>query len=267
MENLIAKLIKSYIDFYSLISEYTVLNDRLKTYTKEHHNNVIVDYYSLKIKLIDKSIYSQEVLSYLLKNNLNNFIEKEVDDKKIKNLIQANALDRNFVLSSINSEKTYIDIKLNNYNDYINSLKNRISNNIENLDILNIIKRRESLKLEIGDLRYMYYRNAKEVKSKMLCEELPKYRFKYKDSIGILKIETSKRLYSNQFVNYLESNNLDAFKYNILNKKLNDSKNKKIDRDYIEQFKQYNYQEQLYIVILKGLFNKKFKNIRHTVSN
>ena len=86
---------------------------------------------------------------------------------------------------------------------------------------------------------------------------MSQYRFQYSDDIGFVKIRIKEREYCDSFVDYIEANRLDALKLSVNNQKLLKSKNKKLDRDYVNKYKTENFQEYLYVTILRSALAKK----------
>lgn len=256
----IVDLIDSYTNFIYKVTEYNVVNNKLKEYVRENHNNLIVDFYGLKLKSVDKSTYSKEVIPYLLENNLNQFIREAVSNKKINELMQENKIDRNFVLSNIENEKTALDIKLKNFPNDIDRFKNKVQYEVNNKEIINLVQRRECLKLEISDARYHYYKFVKKVKDILNVNKEYKHRFQYNSDIGMVKIRVTDRVYSDDFIKYLKERDLEAINFYVDSSKLIQTKSKKIDRKIVNKYKNYNFQEYLYVSVLRGLLNKKLRN-------
>lgn len=260
MQNNINNLLESYMKFAYSTSEYNIITNNLKNFTKNHGDNVIIDYYSLKIKRVDKSTYTNEIISYLKEKNLNQFIEEKVDDNKICNLIELGVLNKDLVINNIENEKTVLDIKMINFKESLALFEEDLKKQIKSTDLKKCIQKRESLKYQINEHRYNYYKFAKQIKDSLSDNNISQYRFQYKEDIGILKIKTLNRTYTKDFRNYLKNTNLDALVYSVNSQALLKSKSKKIDREIVNQFKIENYQEYLYVKILRGLFNKKIKN-------
>lgn len=259
MQDKIVELVDSYTTFMKSTSEYSIVTNKIKDYVRAHDNNTIVDYYSLKLKVVDKSIYSKDAISYLKSENLNRFVKSKIDDSKIDKLVDENLLDKEFVMNNIVNEKTVLDIITANLNNLLTSYKKEATDKFNNVNIVSCIKRRESLKYVINEQRSSYYNRAKHLKKILLNNNLKQYRFKYRNDIGIVKIKEVERIYSNDFVKYINQNYKDANIYFVDSPSLLKSKSKKIDRDTLDTYKIENYQEYLYIKVLYGLFNKKFK--------
>lgn len=257
MQSHIGELINAYYDFHCKVSEYEVVNNKIKEYVKENNNKVIVDYYSLKLRLVDKSFYSEEIIPYLIENKFKNFIIKDVDDKKLSALIDSGIVNRDFALSNIEKEKTVLDIKFKNMPEVLEKYKEEVKNAIDKDSWLDVIKKREKLKPVIDASRYRYYKEAKNVKDLLNENRMSQYRFQYSDDIGFVKIRIKEREYCDSFVDYIEANRLDALKLSVNNQKLLKSKNKKLDRDYVNKYKTENFQEYLYVTILRSALAKK----------
>src|SRR5699024_7199449 len=120
--------------------------------------------YSLKLRLVDKSFYSEEIIPYLIENKFKNFIIKDVDDKKLSALIDSGIVNRDFALSNIEKEKTVLDIKFKNMPEVLEKYKEEVKNAIDKDSWLDVIKKREKLKPVIDASRYRYYKEAKNVK-------------------------------------------------------------------------------------------------------
>ena len=88
MQETVSKLLDSYINFLKLTLLYEVINTKLKNYTKEHGGTTIIDYYALEVKIVDKSIYTNDIIPYLKENNLNRFIKEKISENKISELIK-----------------------------------------------------------------------------------------------------------------------------------------------------------------------------------
>lgn len=261
MKDNINNLLDSYIKYIKSSTEYRVITEKLKEYTKSHNNKTIVDYYSLKIKVIDKSTYTNELIPYLTNNKLDRFIDEKTNDKKIYKLIELGTLNEDFVIKNIENKKTILDIKILDFKDEIKLFEKNLVDEIEKLDIPTCIRRREALRYEISQYKNSYYSLARQVKFFLIDNKLSEYRFQYNNKIGVLKVKNIETIYTKEFMYSLKLNNQDAFDYSIRNSDLLKSKSKKINRDIINEFKVDNYKEQLYIKILKGLFDKKLKFI------
>lgn len=260
MEDKINNLLDSYIKYIKLSIEYNVITEKLKNFTKLNNNKTIVDYYSLQIKLIDKSMYNKDLIPILIENKLDKFLEEKINDKKISKLIELGDLDETFIKKNIDSKKTRLDIKIIDLKNELNLFKKKLAYEIDRFDITTCIRRRESVKYEIVQYKNNYYSLARQIKFFLIDNEIQEYRFQYNNKIGLLRIKTTETKYSTNFIYYLKSSGIDAFEYSIKNSQLLKSKSKKIDRNIINEFKIDNYKELLYIKILKGLFNKKTKN-------
>lgn len=264
MQETISNLIEHYSLFVRKTTEYTAINDLIKSYVKKHNNHILVDYYSLTLKYSDNSIYSNDIIPYLKENKQNSFIKKNISTKKVYQLLKSKSLSEELVLSSIEREKTILDIKLKKLPMELEKLKETVQNQFSEKNILQAIQRRECLKLEIDDLRGKYYLYAKQAKDAIrIKNNLEKYRFQYKDDFGVLQVKSKEIIYSDKFLSYLIDNDIDAIDYTVDSKKLLKSKNKKLDRAYLEQYKNYLYSERLYVDIVAGVFHKKIKYLNN----
>lgn len=260
MQKCLEELMDAYYDFQYKVSEYEVINNKIKEYVKENHNKVIIDYYSLKLRLVDKSFYLEELIPYLIENNFKNFIIKQIDDEKLSNLIEEGVINKEFALSNIEKEKTVLDIRLKKMPKILSEYKEELKNNINSESWLDLVKKRERLKTKIDASRYRYYKEAKNIKDLLNENNMSQYRFQYGDDIGLAKIRIKNREYCKAFIDYIEINGLDAIKLVIDNPKLLKSKSKKLDREFINKYKIENFQEYLYITILRSALAKS-KNI------
>lgn len=259
MQNTINNLLDSYTKYIYSSSEYKVITKKLKEFTKLYNNKTIVDYYSLQVKVIDKSTYTNEIIPYLKENNLDKFIEEKINDKKVYDLIELGCLSEDFIKNNIKEEKTRLDIKMINFRNQVSSFEEDLAKQIETTDLVKCIRKRESLRYQITQYKCDYYNFARQVKFFLLDSKIPEYRFQYNNSIGILRVKNVSRTYTENFTYNLKTNHPDVFDYSVKSPELLKSKSKKINRDIINQFKVDNYKEYLYIKILKGLFNKKNK--------
>lgn len=260
MQNNINNLLESYIKFIYSTSEYNIITNRLKEFTKIHGNSAIVDYYFLQLKVVDKSVYKNEIIPYLKENKLNKFIEEKVNNDIVHALIESGDLNEEFVINNIEKEKTVLDIKMANFKDSVCLFKENLIKQVESLDLTTCIKKRESLRYQIDEYRYNYYKFAKQAKDFLLDNRIYQYRFQYGDDIGILKVKTIERIYTKSFIDSLKLSNPEILDYSVNSPALLKSKSKKIDRDAVNQFKIIDYKEYLYIKILMGLFNKRVRN-------
>ena len=261
MQDIVNCLLDSYTKYRYGLCEYKVVTDKLKEFTKAHNNKTIVDYYSLQLKLIDKSTYSSKLIPYLKENNLDKFIEEKVNNKKIYDLIKSGALNEEFVIDNIESEKSILDIKMANFKNEIALFEKNLIKEVEQMEIIKCVRKRETLRYQIDQCRYNYYNCAKQVKYLLLGSEVPQYRFQYGDDIGVLKIKNINRVYTKSFLDSLRINNPDVLCYSVNSPALLKSKSKKINRNTINEFKIDDYKEYLYIKILTNLFNKKNRKL------
>lgn len=260
MNSKIISLLNFYIDFKKTIGEYTVLTNKIKEYVSKKNNTTIVDYYSLKLKQVDKSIYSEDIIDYLKSNNLTNFLDIKVDQAKINELIKDNIIEKDYVANNIEKEKTFLSIKIEGLQEELNSNLKDIEYKISYTPILDIIKRRELLKYELNRQRYLYYNNAKELKEVLAQNNLTQYRFKYQNKLCMLKIIIVDTCYTDDFISYIINNHNDATKTIIKHSELIRTKSKKVDREIIDKYKIEKHQDYLYVKFLHGLFNKSKKN-------
>ena len=259
MDAKIINLIDSYIDFKNTIVEYTVLTNKVKDYLKEKNNSTIVEYYSLKLKKIDKSTYDKGVIDYLKDNNLDIFLDFKIDQAKIDELVDSHTLDKDYVIENIEKEKTFLNIKIDGFKEELNSNLKDVEYKLSYTPLINIIKRRELLKHELNRLRYLYYKNAKELKEMMVQNSLDQYRFRYENKLCLLKIITVETCYSEDFVSYIKNNHKDAIITTVKHSELLRTRSKKVNRDIVDRYKIEEYQDYLYVKFLQGLFNKKEK--------
>lgn len=259
MEDYLLNLMENYTAFKYKVAEYSTINEVLKKYTKEKESKTLVDYYSLTLRTVDKSVYKNELTDYLLENNLKNYLTKTVNEKNLSKLMQDNLIDNDFVMLNTIKENTVLDIKLLGLNESLAAKIKEVEKQIKSIPMLKLIQRRELLKLEINELRQKYYKFAKLTKDELVKNGMKKYRFKFDDSICAIEIKTKSRVYNNELIEYLESHFPLALQYKVDNAKLLKSKSKKINREEIDSFKVEKYQEYLYVSMLKGLYNKKMK--------
>lgn len=252
----ITKLIEQYCDFQYKVSEYEVVNNKIKKDIKQSNNKRIVNYYSLRLKLIDKSFYSEELIPYLIKNRLNNFIIKGIDEVKLSKLIEENKIDRDFAMLNIEKEKTVLDIRLKKLPGKLEEFKEQVKEDIKTESLFDLVKKRERLKSMINIPRYKYYSEAKKIKDLLAENEIYQYRFQHDGDVGFVKIRIKEREYSKSFIDYIETNKLDALKLSIDNQKLLKSRSKKLDREFVNKYKTEKFQENLYVAILKNVLVK-----------
>ena len=260
MEEYLSLLMQYYTNFKYKVVEYNAINNEIKDYCRKNKNKTLVEYYSLTLKTVDKSTYTNDAIQYLLDNKLKMFLIKGVNEKELSKLIESDLIDKDFVMLNTLKEKTVLDIKLVGLNELLEKKLKQVKKEIKSMTMLNLIQRREVLKLEIKDLQYNYYKYAKLTKDELSNMDLRQYRFKYEENIGLVEVRTKNRTYNDDFIMYLEGNFPDAIKYKIDSSKLLRSTSKKINRKELDKFKVENYQEYLYVSILRGLYNKKLKN-------
>ena len=256
MQNELSMLMDSYQDFTYMVAEYNILNKKLKSHVKENHNKAIIDYYSLRLKIVDKSTYADELIPYLMDNNLKYFINKNIDNKKINEMVSEKILDRDYVISNIEFEKSVLDIKLRELPEKLENFKEQTISSVNNHSLIKVVQRRELLKTRIDESRYLYYKYAKELKDLMRQEGFSQYRFQYNDDIGLLKIRTTGRVYSKDFIGFIDETHNEAIKLSVDSKKLMKSKDKNIDRDYVDRHKKESFQEYLYVSIVRSALNR-----------
>lgn len=256
MNKKISQLLDFYIDFKKTAIEYTVVNSKIKEFVKKKGGNSIVDCYLLKIKQVDKSIYNNEAIDYLKNNNLKKFLENKIDNLKVEKLIEEGILEEKYVLENIIKEKTFLDIKTTLMKDNLSDFLKEMEYQYSHSSILNCIKKRQVLKSELDMKRFLYYQTAKEVKQILINNDLEQYRFKYKNDLGLVKIVYRGTSYSEDFIKYINDNNLDATKIVIKHSDLLRSKSKKINREELNKYKIEAYQEYLYVHFLHGVYKK-----------
>lgn len=259
MDKKILQLLDFYLDFKKTTIEYTVVNNKIKEFVKKKGGSSIIDCYSIKIKKVDKSVYSDEAINYLKNNNLKRFLENKIDILKIEKLINEGVLEEKYVLENIVKEKTFLDIKTTSMKDNFLDFLKEMEYKYTYSSILNCIKKRQVLKSELDMKRFLYYQTAKEVKQLLINNNLEEYRFKYKKDIGLVRIIYRSTSYSEEFLKYINNNNLDATKVVIKHSDLLRSKSKKINRNELNKYKIDAHQEYLYINFLHGVYKKNQK--------
>lgn len=260
MDKKISQLLDIYLDFKKTAIEYTVVNSKIKEFVKKKGGSSFIDCYSLKIKQVDKSVYSDEAIDYLKNNKLEKFLENKIDNFKVEKLISEGILEEKYVLENIIKEKTLLDIKTTSMKENFTKILKDMEYKYSYSSILNCIKNRQILKSELDMKRFLYYQTAKEVKQMLINNDLEQYRFKYKNDLGLIKILYKSTSYTNDFIKYVNDNNLDANKVVIKHSELLRSKNKKINRDELNKYKIEAYQEYLYVQFLHGVYKKNRKN-------
>jgi hypothetical protein len=199
-------------------------------------------------------------VTYLIKNNLDKFYEKQIDDKKIKNLIDSNILTEDAINYFIEREKTVLLISSSSITGEVASHKANVRAAVDKMEMIELIRKREILKLQINDLRNKYYNAAKSTKDVLLLHSKDRITVKIKEEVVKLEIKLIRTIYKKELIQYLELNNIDAFEYKVNIDKLKNSKSKKLDREIIDKYKIENNKECLYIHILQGLLRKYNKN-------
>lgn len=247
MKNIANDLIKHYISFIELTLEYNLINNKLKKFTRENENSVLINGYSLQLKIVDKSHYTDEIIPYLRKNKFNKFIEMKINENKINNYIKSDILTENYVLSNIEKEKTVLDIDIQHFDHHQQQFEILKEKEIGALKLKECIIQRENLKHQINDIRYIYYKYAKQIKDILYTNNSLQHQFNYQNLNIILKYKVLNKIYSHKFIEEQLKLNPDIFYYSPNSKSLLLSKNKKIDKEYINQFKIEKYQEYLYI--------------------
>lgn len=260
MDKKISQLLDIYLDFKKTAIEYTVVNSKIKEFVKKKGGSSFIDCYSLKIKQVDKSVYSDEAIDYLKNNKLEKFLENKIDNFKVEKLVSEGILEEKYVLENIIKEKTLLDIKTTSMKENFTKILKDMEYKYSYSSILNCIKNRQILKSELDMKRFLYYQTAKEVKQMLINNDLEQYRFKYKNDLGLIKILYKSTSYTNDFIKYVNDNNLDANKVVIKHSELLRSKNKKINRDELNKYKIEAYQEYLYVQFLHGVYKKNRKN-------
>lgn len=264
IENVIIELLDEYTAFKVMTLEYELLTDKIKEYVKKNNGYVVLDYYSLTLKSVDKSFYSNRLIPYLKTNNLTKFIVEKVNEDKINKLVENKIIEESDVLKNIVSEKTFLNIQLLNFDKNLKNIELQLSQNIHQMSMKRCVDKRESLRIEIDKSRFKYFTLAKQVKDLLSIGERTMYRFQYNDDLGMLKIKTVSRDYTSSFIQFLKDKNPDSLFYSIDSPSFLNSKNKKIDRNITEQFKIEDYKDYLYIKILKGVLDKKIKKMKYS---
>lgn len=254
MKETIINLMRCYKEFLLNISEYNILTESIKS--RMSTNKTLVQYYSLEKKNCNYSTYDNRVVTYLIENNLDKFYEKQISDKKIKSLIDSNILTEDAMNYFIEREKTVLLINSSSIPSEIASHKASTRSTIDKMEMIELIRKRELLKLQINDLRNKYYNAAKSTKDMLLLHCKDKITVKIKDEVVKLEIKLVKTIYKKELIQYLELNNIDAFEYKANIDKLKNSKSKKLNREIIDRYKIENTKECLYIHILQGLLKK-----------
>lgn len=254
MKDTIINLVNCYKEFIIATSEYTIINEDIKS--RMNANKILVFYYSLEKKYIDYSTYDNTIVTYLLENNLYKFIEKKIDNKKIEGYLASGLITYETLNYFLDREKTILSIKSDTLINTISINKDNVISEVKQIDMFDLVKRREVLRLKINDLRYKYYNAAKLTKDMLMLHSRDKIKVRIKDDLIELEIRIIDRIYNNEFEDYLIANNLDAFSYRVITSKLKNSKDKKIDRDIINNYKINNKKECLYIKPLPGLLRK-----------
>ena len=254
MKDTIVNLVNTYTDFLLNVSEYTLLTEEIKS--RMDANKILIHYYSLEKKVMDYSKFDNRIASYLLENKLDKFINKEIDNDKINELLQNGILNNDMITYFIEKEKTVLSIKSDSILNKVKAHKLDIRSKIKNIDTFNLIKKRELLRLQTNETRYSYFNAAKSTKDILLLNGKDKITVKVKGDLISLEIKVINRIYKNEFIDYLVANNIDAFKYSILDAKLKNSKDKRLDIDIVNSYKIIKNKECLFIKTLPGLLKK-----------
>ena len=93
MKETILNLVNIYTEFLLNVSEYTILTEEIKN--RMDANKILIHYYSLEKKVMHYSKFDNRVASYLLENKLDQFINKEIDNNKINELLASGVLNEN----------------------------------------------------------------------------------------------------------------------------------------------------------------------------
>lgn len=258
MKETIINLMVCYKEFLLNISEYNILTESIKN--RMVANKILIQYYSLEKKICNYSTYDNGVVTYLIENNLDKFYEKQIDDKKIKNLIDSNILTEDAINYFVEREKTVLLISSSSITGEVASHKANVRADVDKMEMIELIRKRELLKLQINDLRNKYYNAAKSTKDVLLLHSKDRITVKIKEEVVKLEIKLIRTIYKKELIQYLELNNIDAFEYKVNIDKLKNSKSKKLDREIIDKYKIENNKECLYIHILQGLLRKYNKN-------
>lgn len=254
MKDTIMNLMSCYKDFLFSISEYTIVNETIKSKMKSNREKV--EFYSLEIKSKNYSRYSTDITKYLLNNKLDKFLERQIDDNKIKELTSIGILNESMLEYFIDKEHTRLIINSSNIQNEITKHKNTIRENITNIGTLELIRRREFLRLQTNENRIRYFNAAKATKDILVLHYKDKITFKTNSDVVRLEIKIINTTYKDEFIHYLDANNIDAFKYKVLDTKLNNSKDKRLDASVIAKYRIDNRKECLYITVLPGAFKK-----------
>lgn len=246
MRDLVVELLDIYKEHLFLITEYNYLNDRIKNHVKSSGGKLLLKPYSLRIVEVDKSIYSDEILGYLKSNNLEKFIIKSVDNKKLKNLVDTNVLSRELVLENIKTDKTVLDIIVPKLNEIIKAYKEELSKMDGNL--LNMIEKRILLKEKVAVSKSLYYKKTKYIKDVLRMKGLSEYRFECGDLVGLIRIRIVGRVYDESFIDDCVNSDIDIFNYKVDSQKLRASKLKRVANDTnLDNYKLKQKSDYLYI--------------------
>ncbi|MGL5718049.1 MAG: hypothetical protein ACRCX2_33910 [Paraclostridium sp.] len=262
MEKIISALIKTYKDYISANTEYNLVRWHLKDLfydksTKEETRRGI-GYYDVFIKNKDHSYYKPEAIEYLQKQKLNNFIGYKLDFKKIKSFIPENIYLENLIdektMLTFSSPELVKELKIikelarDRYMKLINQ-RGKIHDKQ-----LNLVNRCDVLKNKSKNLKFDYNRLCYQLKNMMSTEGksemiLDGIKFKIVVTGATFKPDFEKQLLNTDFSSPF-----------IKNDKLKKSVSKKIDWDYLNQYKVENIKPYLYIKVFQSrlsTYNKK----------
>lgn len=248
-------LLDSYIEFRTKTTDYKVVNDIIKDYLKCRKTKMNIEDYLLELKYQDLSTFKPEAIDYLRNNKFNSFIKKSISNERLKKAVDEKKIDRIFVISNIDKETNYLDINIDFLEEDLCNRMGEIYNEYINKNIVEVIEKRFDLKNEIEKNKFEYYNKIKYVKSQLEKDYFKEpYKFKYNNKTGFLTIENKSITYKSDFIETLESMNINVIDYSVDSKKIISSKSKKLNRVYLESVKIPNYREMLYIKRAKSSY-------------
>jgi hypothetical protein len=249
--------VKEFVDIYyayvSSMSKYGIINSKIKDFLREHNKSYKINDYVLKLKEKDVSIFDNELVDYMIDNQLNQFLEEVIDESKISKLIDSKKINRESILPFVIKEKTHIDISMDGKYDIIESYKARYEEFIKDFDLIAQIRERRKISLEIDEIKNSYYSMAKWLKWYLAENNMDEYKFDYNGYNGLIKVVVKERIYDTKnFIKWIHSNNIDATTVQINSAKLLKSKSKKINWEYVNVFKDEKIDETVWITEVKG---------------